>query len=469
MALWLIPVAIFRRLNYSLRALSLVAMVFVLGTSSFLQTSFTGDGAVFLLGFVFLAGILLGRRASFHALWMALAAIGIVAILQVQHVTQPSQYFPYDYGSAWINRIIVWLLLAVVVVISLATMLRGLQESLGRAVQFTRELEDDQVRLREHSEDLERRSIQIRTAAEISRSISGVLNPQTLLQEGGDLIKERFNLYYAGVFLVDEGQRYAVLRAGTGTPGQEMIQAGHKLPIGESSMIGWTILNRKARIALDIGQDAVRFANPHLPDTHSELALPLITGERVLGALSIQSELPAAFDQDDITILQNISDTLAISLENARLFADLETNLDEVRRLHSQYLKGAWSGRLSSSEQGQFVLGLQEEAEGNATAIDVPMTLREQIIGQITLEGTADWSPEERALIESVASQAAYALENARLLEESQQMALRERLVAEITSKIWASPNTDAILQTAIRELGRALRADEATIELKLD
>jgi GAF domain-containing protein len=95
--------------------------------------------------------------------------------------------------------------------------------------------------------------------------------------------------------------------------------------------------------------------------------------------------------------------------------------------------------------------------------------LREQAIGFLSLEGGQEWTTEERNLIEAVATQAALALENARLLEESQQLALRERLVAEITSKIWASPNIDLILQTAIKELGRALRADEATIELKIE
>lgn len=468
-AAWIVPIAVFRRMSYRVRAVSMVAILYALGLTSYLQTGLTGDGAVFMLGFVFMVGILIGKRGSIFSVWLGLATIVTIALLFSQHVIAPSQDFEPDNLSAWINRILVWLLLGVAIVISLSTMLRGLYESLNKAIQFGKKLEQDRVDIQERSAELEKRSTQIRTAAEISRSISGVLNPQTLLQEVVDLIQERFHLYYAGVFLVDEQQRFAVLRAGTGAPGQEMIRAGHKLLIGESSMIGWTIHNRKARIALDVGQDAVRFANPHLPETRSELALPLVAGERVLGALSIQSELPAAFDQDDITVLQNISDTLAISLDNARLFFDLETNLDEIRRLHSQYLKGAWSGRLAGNEQSEFSLSADLSTREEMTAIEIPMTLREQTIGQIALESSSEWSSEERALIESVASQAAYALENARLLEESQQMALRERLVAEITSKIWSSANTDAILQTAIRELGRALRADEASIELRLD
>ncbi len=464
---WMVIVALARRMKFTVRAVSLMGMVYLLSMTSFLQSGVTADGAVFMVGFFFMATILLGGRGAVYAVGIGVASVAALAVAMSQHLIVPAQIFAYDYLSAWINRIVVILLLGTVIGSSLTTMLRGLQETIDRTLQVADQLEQDQLRLREHAANLERRSRQIRTAAEISRTITGVLNPQTLLQEVVDLIQERFGLYYAGVFLVDEQQRFAVLQAGTGEAGRAMIEAGHKLPIGESSMIGWTILHRRPRIALDVGKDAVRFANPFLPNTHSELALPLVSGERVVGALTIQSELPQAFDEDDIVILQNISDTLAIALENARLFSELENNLDEIRRLHGQYLRRAWSQRPAGPQEAEFRLGAESGEQQNA--VEIPLTLREQIIGEVTLEGLADWSPEERALIESVATQAAYALENARLLEESQQMALRERLIAEITSKIWSSPNTDIILQTAVKELGRALRADEATIELKLD
>jgi GAF domain-containing protein len=308
--------------------------------------------------------------------------------------------------------------------------------------------------------------VAIRTAAEISRIISGVLEPKHLLQEVADLLKDRFQLYYVGVFLVDKRQRFAILEAGTGEAGQKMITENHKLPISETSMIGWTITMSQARIALDVGKDAVRFANPHLPLTRSELALPIIAGEKTLGAVTVQSEKEAAFDQDDITALQGITDTLAIALENARLFKELEQNLKEIRGLHGQYLLDAWSSKTRGIGQIQYDYASGETPAGKATSISVPLALREQIIGQLDMERSEDWSPDERTLIEAVATQAALALENARLLEDSQQTALRERLTADIANKLWASQNIETILQTTIRELGRALRADEATIEI---
>jgi GAF domain-containing protein len=337
-------------------------------------------------------------------------------------------------------------------------------------ITLTSELNEEHVRVNSRSLEKDRLILRLNTAADISRSISGALASQKLLQEAVDLILSRFELYYVGIFITDESERYAVLEAGTGEAGKAMTAEKHKLSIAESSMVGWAIIHRQARIALDVGQEAVRFANPHLPYTRSEMALPLISKNRGIGALTIQSEKSEAFVQEDIVVLQNIADTLAAAIENARLFEETEHNLEELRISQRAYVTKAWSGAAHENEGYEYAAMAEELAPNvEVTTLDVPLVLREQIIGQLHLEGQQDWTPEERNLVESVATQAALAMENARLLEESQQIAQRERLAADITGKIWSSPNTDVILQTAIKELGRALRADEATIELKVD
>jgi GAF domain-containing protein len=249
-----------------------------------------------------------------------------------------------------------------------------------------------------------------------------------------------------------------------------MVSSKHKLPIAESSMVGWAISHLQARIALDVGQEAVRFANPLLPNTRSELALPLISKGRAVGALSVQSEEPEAFDQEDILVLQSIADTLAVAIENARLFQETERNLEEMRISQRAYMTKTWAQPAQENAGFEYAMATDDiSPNAEISEIDVPLVLREQIIGQLHLEGQQDWTPEERSLVEAVATQAALAMENARLLEESQQMALRERVAAEITGKIWSSPNTEYILQTAIKELGRVLRADEAMVELKIE
>jgi GAF domain-containing protein len=467
---WVLIITIIRKLPYRLRALSCVSLIYLLGMTSFLQGGVTTDGAIFTLAFVFMASLLIGPQGAVYSSIIGISSAATIGFLMSKHIIIPATVFNSDDPSAWINRGAIIVLLVVITSLSLTTMLRGLQKNLNKATVIAKELEKDQEYLRQHSQDLERRSLQIRTAAEISRSISGVLTPQRLLQEAVDLIQKRFDLYYVGVFLLDEGGRDAVLEAGTGDAGKAMISEHHKLPVAESSMVGWAISHQQARIALDVGKDAIRFVNPYLPDTHSELALPLISGNQVIGALTIQSNQSEAFDEDDITILQNISDTLAIALENARLFQETQKTLEELRISQRSYVTKTWAETAREHKGYEYTAGADLLAPGSEiSSVDIPLILREEIIGQLHLEGDQEWTPEEHNLIEAIASQAALAMENARLLEESQQMALHERLVTEITGKVWSSPNTDFILQTAIKELSRALRTDDATIELKMD
>jgi PAS domain S-box-containing protein len=169
---------------------------------------------------------------------------------------------------------------------------------------------------------LEQRSTQLQTAAKVSKSASTILDPEELMKQAVNLIQERFRFYYVGLFLLDEASEYAVLQAGTGEAGQQMLKQGHKLKVGGTSMIGWCVAQGKARIALDVGEEAVRFDNPLLPETRSEMALPLISRGRVIGAMTIQSTRPAAFSEEDIAALQAMADQLANAVENARLFEE---------------------------------------------------------------------------------------------------------------------------------------------------
>ena len=179
-------------------------------------------------------------------------------------------------------------------------------------------------------EQLSRRALQLQTAAEISGAASSILDLDELLPLVVELICERFDFYYTGIFLSDREGRYAVLQAGTGEAGRQMVKEGHRLKIGGASMIGWCVANAQARIALDVGEEAVRFDNPLLPQTRSEMALPLISRGQTIGAMTIQSVEPGAFAQEDITVLQSVADQLANAIENARLFQERERRLTEL-------------------------------------------------------------------------------------------------------------------------------------------
>lgn len=312
---------------------------------------------------------------------------------------------------------------------------------------------------------------QLRATADVGRAISSILDPDELILAVVNLITERLGYYYAAIFFVSTDGRWAELKDATGTAGQSLKQRNHRLPIGGQNMVGAAINGREARIALDVGLEAVRFENPLLPETRSEIALPLIAGGHVLGALDVQSVDTNAFSENVLETLQGMANQVAIALENAHLFQETQQALQEIRAAQQQQLQEAWTGALS--------VGNFEYATGNelptgkeqeiVPALNVPLALRDQIIGEIILEGDEDWSTEDRIWVEAVATQAALALENARLLEESQQLALQERLIAEISGKIWSSATIDNILQTAVQELGLTLGASKAVIELHVD
>ncbi|MBT3391770.1 MAG: GAF domain-containing protein [Chloroflexi bacterium] len=471
--LWALSVTIFRRLPYWVRAGSFLMALYGAGLISALQYASIGDVRIWWTGVTILAGIFFGTRigtliavistTNYLALgWFMNKSIIPVPVLTA-HI-DAADLFP------WISTSIPYFLVNLLAVISFGVLLNSLQSSLQKATELTTELEQDRVKLQHGTAQLERREIQISTAAEISRAISAELDTAKIFSQIVELAKERFGLYYVGVFMLDRNQQYAVLRAGSGEAGKRMLAAGHKLPIGGTSMIGWCIANRQARIDLDVGDDAVHFQNPHLPSTRSELALPIIREGRALGALTVQSVRQEAFDENDITVLQGIADSLASAIYNASLFNQLQESLDEIRALHRQYLSRGWEDVAQRESALDFTFENPDAATPGASAAHtttIPLLLRGQSIGSIIVEHEQTaLSAEDKKFIDSITAQAALALENARLVQQTERSAQYNRSVAEITSKVWSSTNVDTILRTALQELGKTLGASDGVIEL---
>lgn len=178
-------------------------------------------------------------------------------------------------------------------------------------------------------------SNQLRLAAEVSRAATTILDQDQLIREVVELIRSRFNLYYVGLFLVDEASRTAVLRAGTGEAGRLQIALNHSQEIGSGSMVGTAVSTGEACVAQNVRQAQAFKPNPLLPETQSELALPLKAGSKVIGALTVQSNQQSAFASETITVLQSMADQLAIAIENASLFAQTEQTLAEANRLYT--------------------------------------------------------------------------------------------------------------------------------------
>jgi GAF domain-containing protein len=497
-----------RRIPYPLRSMIFLAVVYAAGVLLLAVEGMDGGGLLILAFFPVLAVVLTGLRGGIAGMMLSIAALAITGVVINSRVIETEATVDFDL-AVWVTTSIYASVLGLMATISAGLLVQSLEARSMEHKSLIDALEAErlhmEMRMQQRSRDLERRLVQIRTAAEVSRSISSVLEVDLLLPKVCELIQNRFGLYYAGVFLIEKEEAgseaspddenpndYAVLAFGTGDAGQKMLAEGHRLAVGGESMIGWSTASRKARIALDVGKEPVRFDNPHLPLTRSELALPIISQHHVLGALTIQSEKPSAFDQDDILVFQGIADSLAIAIDNARLFNEARTNVEEVKTLHRQYLRQSWTDVMAARNMLSFTYEASGEpadespgehdeevsTPGKLRTLDTPIKLRDQVIGKLSIEakaradfgnGSEEWTAEERALIESVTNQAALALENARLLEETQRWVEQERVAANISGKVWASTDITTILRTALQELGSSLRASEGMIQLSTD
>ncbi|OQY20900.1 MAG: hypothetical protein B6I35_09720 [Anaerolineaceae bacterium 4572_32.2] len=207
-------------------------------------------------------------------------------------------------------------------------------------------------RVADRTRALEQRSSYLEASAEVGRAATSILETDQLIRQVVDLIRDRFGLYYVGLFLVDEAGEWAALRAGTGEFGQMMLAREHRLAVGGDSMIGQCVSRDEARIALDVGEEAARFDNPLLPDTRSELALPLRSRGRVVGAMSVQSVEESAFDEAAIAVLQTMADQVAVALDNARLFAEAQAAVDAARSAYGEMSREAWRRRWREASSG---------------------------------------------------------------------------------------------------------------------
>jgi GAF domain-containing protein/HAMP domain-containing protein len=362
------------------------------------------------------------------------------------------------------------------------------------ASQLSEQIRTLDQRVSERTQELEHEASRVRSAAEIARDIASAPNLDELLARSSQLIVERFKFYHAGIFLLDNKKEYAVLRASPTEAGKQLIANNHRLRVGAQGIVGTVAATGEARIALDVGADAVYFNNPFLPTTHSEMALPLKTSREIFGVLDIQSDQPQAFVQQDIEILQVLADQLAIAIEKTRLLQQVEDQLKEIEQTYEEYTQRTWKSFAKSENRiaGYTFDGAQlrpiNQAPDNANEMSkkslkdlpkiklgalqsIPIRLRGQAIGVVNVRLHGDSASSETiAIIEQIADRLASALENARLTEETRQRSQRDRAIAEVSTKISTFSDIDLIMRSAVEELGHRLGSStEVTLELSSD
>ena len=376
---------------------------------------------------------------------------------------------------------------------TMTSTLSGLIQSLEQRV-AERTVDLDNARLLS-----EKRVGELQTISEISGIFTGEQKIEVLLPLITHLVSERFDFYHVGIFLLDESRQFAVLQAANSEGGQKMLEHGHKLKVGTTGIVGFVAQKGESRIALDVGTDAVFFNNPDLPRTRSEMALPLITRGQTIGVLDVQSDKPGAFIENDASTLGILADQIAVVIENARLFNQTQQSLRETQALYSQHVMESWR----NFAEEETVIGYQQSLTGGSklnTAIDtdeirqamnrgsvlvihpdgeralpemiVPVKLRGQVIGVLKIKApTKDrrWSQDEINLAEAVSDRLSLALENARLILDTQRQALKEQAISEVTARIGSSINLRNVLQTAVEELGRSIPGSEVVIKFDME
>jgi GAF domain-containing protein/HAMP domain-containing protein len=361
--------------------------------------------------------------------------------------------------------------------------------------------------LTEVSQQMQRRAVQLEASAEVARAISSVRDLDVLLPQVARFISERFGWYHVGIFLLDEAGKYAVLRAANSEGGQRMLARDHRLRVGEMGIVGYVTHTGSPRVALDVGRDAVYFDNPDMPDTHSEMALPLVVGDRIIGALDVQSTETEAYDDEDVALLRILADQVAIAIENALLFEETQQALADVQALHRRYIErewtkvtgerrelsyeyrrsgvpplGAWPPELARAlSDGEVVASTQGSGSpegrsgddgGNGpaeAALAAPIKFRDQIIGALDLQEIDEprqWTEDEIALVQAISDQVGLALENARLFADAQRRAEQMATINRIGLSINSDLDLTGVLNALHTDIQRMLDADSFYVAL---
>ncbi len=441
-----------------------------------------------------LAGLLLGRESALIVLVASSIFYLGLAILRGQGVSLPA-VFPITNISTWV----VLTMALVLVAGPLTQALRGFQGSLERARRANQELEARgqqlELAVSARTNELSRRTSYLGATTAIAGATATAAastvqqDTKSLLERVVGVISDQFGFYHTGLFLLDATETWAVLQAASSVGGKRMLARGHRLRAGAEGIVGTVAVRGEVRMAQDVGQDAVFFNNPDLPETHSEIALPLRARSKIIGVLDVQSKESRAFTAEDVVVLQAIADQVAVAIANADLLRQVAESVEAERRLYAERSREAWQLFLrqhselsySSDEQGTNPFDVWEprmqaavrtgelvRVDAEQGAIALPLKVREQVIG--VLDGRkpdgAAWTESELTLLQVLAEQLSVALESGRLYRDTQLRAARERLVGEVSGRIRETLDLETMLRTAAEQMRQALDLEDLIVRL---
>lgn len=447
------------------------AWLFVLGTlvEIFLVLLITQPPALtpFLISFLLLPSLmstlLLDSRTT--AIVAAVTVVGLLAV----GVLAP--WLPL--ASIALADVLIALILVLLV---LTAFLR--ERDIETVEQQTRQIESYRTQL---EQEISGRTRDMSAAAEIGRAITSIRKEEELLEEVVRLVTANFQYYLAQIYLMDETQQNVLLKE-TSDPSNASASFP-KIGVGDSSLVGQVA---ETGIVSTINDSRLerQYDASNLPTkTRSQVALPLRTGEKILGVLDLHSTSPQILTQADIPIFQTIADQLAIALENVALFSRAQQNLEDIELLNRQLTGQTWSKFLSSQAKPigyQTRDDAQVEPVPNTSslsqrpdveeAVRIPLKVRGETIGVLDVtpkEGTAP-DKETQEVLEAVAERVALALESTRLSEQSQRQAAQEQLLSQLSAELQAATDMNAILKIAAEQASQSLGTSTGFVHLKL-
>jgi len=345
--------------------------------------------------------------------------------------------------------------------------------------------------IKEANQQIQIRAARLRDLSEISQEMinNAGLPHRELLMRVTQTISEKLGYYHIGIFIMDGNKEYAVLQAANSKGGQIMLQRRHQLRAGGIGVVGYAAQSGRIRMALDTGSDAVFFNNPDLPETRSEVAIPLKQGNSILGVLDVQSKLPSAFQNEDVELLTILANQISSAISSTTRMDDLGPRIGATsgnrpspkfsRRQGSESFAYNFDGTITGSEStlgtaanNVLISGeafILNQSAGGRPTLAVPVKYREEIVGVIHIESSdqnRNWTSDEISLVQAISDRAAIALENARLFENASRRAEQEQTIAQVTTQIGSSTDFNLILQKTIQELGRALGSSRSFIQL---
>ncbi|HQU35089.1 MAG TPA: GAF domain-containing protein [Anaerolineales bacterium] len=364
--------------------------------------------------------------------------------------------------------------------------------------QMADELEAEKAAIISRSRELEaanqtstQRAQDLQSIGEISKVITSEHKLDTLLPLITNLVSEKFKFYHVGIFLLDDRNENVVLEATNSEGGKKMLSRAHRLQVG-SGIVGYVAATSLPRIALDVGSDSVFFNNPDLPQTRSEMAVPLRVSEVTIGVLDVQSTEPNAFNDDDISTLATLADQVAIAIQNSRNFETAQRLIEHAQQTSGLVMKESWQAIKSQSQllsyrasspgisrkDAQVAPEVLEKIkadrkpvvlEGNNFQLAVPIQLSNNVVGVLNIRLPENHTPDqdEIDIARAVGDRLSLALESTTLLEAAQRRAEYERMTSDISTKIGASTRFESILRTAAEELSQALGGSDVLVQIQ--